>query len=1056
MTVLSRLVSLLLPLVLLALTAIQLSACSSSKVKESKNNRQTLKNFVVSTERRERKRRKQEENIEPTVRIKDDRLVNIEMLYQNALDVAADADVRHKILLRLADLRMLKSEDRQIEANTAEQFYDDAIAFYEELIPLNDERVAAKADQPNSARLMYQLAKAYALNGQRDESDAAMAQLIAKFPESKYATEAFFRRGEYAFSNNDYQSAAVNYTRVVSDGDTSGFYHNARYMLGWSRFKQNRLDDSAKSFTTLLDELYVRDEAVERQSEEESPGQQAQKATKRGAKNLVTDTVRVLGVIAFYEGGVEAIEKRYPIDPAYDPRQAEPSPDPAYLAEIYQSLAALYERRELSEQAIATYFAFTERNPVHPDAVNLHLKAIAMLDENGLDTRSLNQQEVFVTRYGIDGIYKHALNDERKETIKPALTKHLENLATAYHADAQQQKVIAQDSARGAPSVLSAAVKESFIKAADFYNQLLRTDPATKQSDILRFRMAEALYDGSLLNQSIENFEALAYGFAKATDATPIEKAAIDKALGADAGFSALQIRDELIANITIASASPEVETSDENAIDDALLEAQTQKLFSAEQFVLNYQQDSRAPAVLSDALGLVYSQNNFEQSVVLANQLLQLPQANDQQRLDAQTFLANAYFAQAKYEQSEQAYRTLLAITPIGNDRRQAVEERLAASMYRIAEQLRKTSGDKNEARASESLMLAVDKFLSIQSVLPDHPIAITAQFDAAEMLYRDYSNKTADKKTTIEHSVDYSVSRPTGVNYQRLEVLLLDLQQRYPTNKNAEAISPKLVTIYEREQRWVDAADLLVALADTSGNPAVAQEASYRAAQYFDRAEKTQAAIDQYDRYITRYQDPLDLYAEALFRQTELKEKNPGQYNLKENYRALAALPGNSARLKYLKGYGAIRDARDQYEEFASVKLSWPIKKSLATKKEVMSRALKSYQAVLDSGVPELVTEANYHIALIYATLSEDLINSEPPETLDDLALEQYDIILEEQAYPFEEKAIGLFETNARRSADGIYDSWVKQSFASLAKLLPVRFGKKEHQLEVSEALQ
>ncbi|MDP3222011.1 MAG: tetratricopeptide repeat protein, partial [Rubrivivax sp.] len=48
--------------------------------------------------------------------------------------------------------------------------------------------------------------------------------------------------------------------------------------------------------------------------------------------------------------------------------------------------------------------------------------------------------------------------------------------------------------------------------------------------------------------------------------------------------------------------------------------------------------------------------------------------------------------------------------------------------------------------------------------------------------------------------------------------------------------------------------------------------------------------------------------------------------------------------------------------------------------------------------------------------------------------------------QAFPFEEKAIELHETNARRTTQGLYDPWVKNSLAELAKLKPVRYGKAE----------
>ncbi|MGD9832345.1 MAG: hypothetical protein AB7U92_06315, partial [Piscinibacter sp.] len=59
------------------------------------------------------------------------------------------------------------------------------------------------------------------------------------------------------------------------------------------------------------------------------------------------------------------------------------------------------------------------------------------------------------------------------------------------------------------------------------------------------------------------------------------------------------------------------------------------------------------------------------------------------------------------------------------------------------------------------------------------------------------------------------------------------------------------------------------------------------------------------------------------------------------------------------------------------------------------------------------------------------------------------------EEQAFPFEEKAIELHEANAARASQGIYDKWVKQSFEALAKLRPVRYGKAERAEGVVDAI-
>jgi Tfp pilus assembly protein PilF len=121
-------------------------------------------------------------------------------------------------------------------------------------------------------------------------------------------------------------------------------------------------------------------------------------------------------------------------------------------------------------------------------------------------------------------------------------------------------------------------------------------------------------------------------------------------------------------------------------------------------------------------------------------------------------------------------------------------------------------------------------------------------------------------------------------------------------------------------------------------------------------------------------------------------------------------------------------------------------PLDRSLEAKQARMQDALAAYGKAADYGVAEVTTAANYEIAELYHALSKDLYASERPPELTAEELEQYDILLEEQAFPFEEEAIELHETNAARTAEGVYDEWVKKSLTALAKLSPGRYAKAE----------
>jgi len=160
-------------------------------------------------------------------------------------------------------------------------------------------------------------------------------------------------------------------------------------------------------------------------------------------------------------------------------------------------------------------------------------------------------------------------------------------------------------------------------------------------------------------------------------------------------------------------------------------------------------------------------------------------------------------------------------------------------------------------------------------------------------------------------------------------------------------------------------------------------------------------------------------------------------------------------SDRTRFLAAQAQDELAEDTYRSFAAVKLTLPLKESLKRKRAALDTALAAYKRCEDYGIQQFATKARYRIGDIYATLSDDLLKSERPQDLDELAKEQYDVLLEEQSDPFIEKAIEVHEGNAQRSWEGINDEWVQKSFAALEKLLPARYKKPEIKMAVSDEI-
>ena len=78
--------------------------------------------------------------------------------------------------------------------------------------------------------------------------------------------------------------------------------------------------------------------------------------------------------------------------------------------------------------------------------------------------------------------------------------------------------------------------------------------------------------------------------------------------------------------------------------------------------------------------------------------------------------------------------------------------------------------------------------------------------------------------------------------------------------------------------------------------------------------------------------------------------------------------------------------------------------------------------------------------------ATSSASLLDSERPSGLSNAEKIEYELVIEEEAYPFEEQAIAVHEENFELLAGGIYNPWVQKSLDKLGLLMPGRYAKSE----------
>ena len=107
-------------------------------------------------------------------------------------------------------------------------------------------------------------------------------------------------------------------------------------------------------------------------------------------------------------------------------------------------------------------------------------------------------------------------------------------------------------------------------------------------------------------------------------------------------------------------------------------------------------------------------------------------------------------------------------------------------------------------------------------------------------------------------------------------------------------------------------------------------------------------------------------------------------------------------------------------------------------------MQDAVKLYGQAAVYGHAEFVTRSTLAIDDIYRNFSTSLLESERPRNLSADELDQYNILLEDQAFPFEDKAIEFYETNVSRIAQGTFDAATRSSLQQLKVLFPARYAR------------
>ena len=541
--------------------------------------------------------------------------------------------------------------------------------------------------------------------------------------------------------------------------------------------------------------------------------------------------------------------------------------------------------------------------------------------------------------------------------------------------------------------------KSDYQEAARWYRKYLAFFPEDPDSANTNFLLAEILFESEQYQAATEEYERTAYAY-------PVHEKS------AEAGYAALLSYRE-----------------HEQVLEgDAQREWHAAYLDSGLRFANTYPEHPESGAVLTTVAEDLFRQRQFDLAIAVGQAVVaKQPPVKPELSRTAWTVIAHSQFDLADFAAAETSYYSLRSYTPASDaEANDEIKERIASSIYKQGEQ----------ARDAGDLETAVTHFTRLGEVVPDSDIRATAEYDAAAAL--------------IAMS---AWGRATGV--------LEKFRRDYPDSEFADDVTQKLAVSYLESGDGVKAAQeferIAVAAASTDD---VRREALWKAADLYEKSGAMTSERRVLVDIVDRYPNPLSESIEARYRLLQIAESTGNHaertQRLQDLVYADATAGGQrSDRTRFLAATASIELADPVRKRFEVMRLTQPLNESMKLKTTLMQDVIKVYTDAVNYGVAEVTTEATFHLGEVYGQMAEDLMASERPPELDELALEEYEFLLEEQVFPFEEKAIELYKTNTDRAVDGVWDDWVERSFEKLAELMPARYAKLERSEDVVTAL-
>ncbi len=249
----------------------------------------------------------------------------------------------------------------------------------------------------------------------------------------------------------------------------------------------------------------------------------------------------------------------------------------------------------------------------------------------------------------------------------------------------------------------------------------------------------------------------------------------------------------------------------------------------------------------------------------------------------------------------------------------------------------------------------------------------------------------------------------------------------------------------IYAALGDWAAAAESREALYRDAPGGSAAPDALLAAADAWSRAGDPARAAALYAEFTARFPgEPRT--AEAWFRRAEALRELGRPGDAADAYARAWDAPADGDAAVY-RARAALALGRSALDGFEAVQLRGDLEAAFARKEALLEEGLGHLVRAASLPFADTVAEALFRAGRAFEHLKGAILASERPAGLTGAEREEYDFLLEERAFPLEERAVGYYRrgVEAARKA-GVYNRWVARMYARLEVLVPWAYQRAE----------